>query len=171
MIDKINNILLIIFIILLIFCISFYLYNGTNITNIIKNEQFDNILDNKTVLLELIKEAKLNATKIIKEKFSIDESQILQSNAINYINNINTIQSWLDNSYNGEYGIMAKLQTELKNASDIRKANKNAILTLLTNIYVISYINYVNKQNAESYKMYAKYNDAIKNKYYNQYLK
>jgi len=144
--------------------------NISNISNIIYHERFDNIVDNKALMLELMATAKENAEKILKEKFAVDNRLILQNDAEQYYNNINAMQYWLDNTYSGEYGILAKMQAELKIASETRNINKQAILELLTNIYVINYINFINKQNAESYKMFLKYEDPKNNKYYNQYL-
>ena len=144
--------------------------NMSNISNIIYNEHFDNIVDNKALMLELMATAKENAAKILKEKFAVDNRLILQNDAVKYYNNLNAMQFWLDDTYNGEYGIMAKIKAELKIASEKRNIDKQAILELLTTIYVINYINFINKQNAESYKMFLKYEDPKNNKYYNQYL-
>lgn len=177
MIDKLNSILLIILLILIIFCIGVYIYTDANISNIVSIDQFDNITDDKSYLLELMSEANENATKILKERFgisttiAIDTRQILKKDAENYYNSINAVQYWLDNNYNGEYGIIARIKADIETAQNIRKVNKKALLNLLTNVYIISYLNYTNKQNAESYKMYLKYNDPQKNKYYTQYLK
>jgi hypothetical protein len=170
MINEINNMLLVILVILVIFCIGVYLYTDTNISNIIYHERFDNIVDNKTLMLELMETARQNATKILKEKFAVDNRLILQNDAENYYNNLNAMQSWLDDTYNGEYGILAKIKAQLQTTAETRDINKKSILTLLTNIYIINYINFINKQNAESYKMFLKYEDPKNNKYYNQYL-
>jgi hypothetical protein len=171
MIVKINNILLNIFVVLVIFCICSYVYRNANVSDIIKIDHFNNIADNKTILLELMKNAKDNAIKVLKEKFLVDERLILQKNAVNYYNNLNAFQSWLDNTYEGEYGIIAKLNKDLETASETRLINKQEILKLLTNIYIINYINFINRQNAESYKMFLKYETPENNKYYKQYLK
>ena len=171
MIKDINYTLLIILVILLIFCISFYLYNGTNVSNIIKYDNFNNIVDNDTFLLELMNTAKIIATKTIKEKFNMNTNLILEDNAKYYSNNLNAVQSWIDNSYNGEEGTIAKILSIVKNANNLRNLNKQDLLDLITNIYIISYINSINKQNAESYKMYLKYKDHMTNKYYRQYMK
>jgi hypothetical protein len=170
MINEINNMLLVILVILVIFCIGVYLYTDTNISNIIYHERFDNIVDNKALMLELMETARQNATKILKEKFAVDNRLILQNDAENYYNNLNAMQSWLDDTYNGEYGILAKIKAQLQTTAETRDINKKSILTLLTNIYIINYINFINKQNAESYKMFLKYEDPKNNKYYNQYL-
>jgi hypothetical protein len=121
-------------------------------------------------MLELMETARQNATKILKEKFAVDNRLILQNDAENYYNNLNAMQSWLDDTYNGEYGILAKIKAQLQTTAETRDINKKSILTLLTNIYIINYINFINKQNAESYKMFLKYEDPKNNKYYNQYL-
>jgi hypothetical protein len=173
LIDKLNNLLLIILVILVIFCIAFYIYNGFDIKleSILYNENFDNILENKTYLLELMNIAKQNANKILKEKFIADTNSIFKSDAINYNNSLNELQTWLDNSYYGDNGILAQIQSNLRTAENIRTVDKQALLDLLTNMYIINYINYINRQNAESYKMYLKYNNPKNNKYYTQYLK
>jgi hypothetical protein len=171
MIKDINYTLLIILIILVIFCVSFYVYNGVNVSNIIKYDNFNNIVDSNTMLLELMNVAKTNATKKLKEKFNINTELLLEDDANNYYKSINEMQSWLDNSYNGEYGDIAKISSYLKTTKDLRNSNKEKLLELLTTVYYISYINNMNKQNAESYKMYLKYNNPKKNKYYKQYMK
>lgn len=195
-IEKINNTLLIILLILVIFCICFYTYNGFNMTNIGKNivyyDNFDNTIDNKIILLELMEKAKDNAQSTIskmdtiinanmsakmsaakntKEKFVVDNRLLLENDAINYYNNLNAIQSWLDNSYNGPYGILAQISSDMQTASNIRQQDKKAILDLLTNIYIIAYINSNNRKNAEAYKVYSKYSNPKNNKYYSQYMK
>ena len=175
-IDKINNTLLIILLILVIFCICFYIYNGFNMNNMDNN----NKIDNKIVLLELMKKAKQNAeakinkmNKIIntKEKFIVDDRLLQKNDAINYYNSLNAIQSWLDNSYNGSNGILEQISSELQTASTIHQQDKRAILDLLTNIYIIAYINSTNRHNAEAYKVYLKYSKPENNKYYTQYMK
>ena len=171
MIIQFNNLLLIILLVLVIFCVGVYLYTDINVEKIINHDRFDNIADNKTLLLELMATAKQNANKILKEKFAIDERQILQNDAQNYYNSLNALQSLLDNTYNSEYGIMGRLRADIQIAMEARNIDKQAILSLLTNIYIINYMNSVNRQNAESYKMFLKYNDPSKNKYYRQYLK
>lgn len=168
MIKDINYTLLIILVILVIFCVSFYVYNGVNVSNIIKYDNFNNVVDSNTMLLELMNVAKENATKKLKEKFNINTELLLEADANNYYKSINETQSWLDNSYNGD---IAKISSYLKTTKDLRNSNKEELLNLLTNIYIINYINYINKQNSESYKMYLKYNNPNKNKYYKQYMK
>ena len=199
-IEKINNTLLIILLILVIFCICFYTYNGFNMKNIGKNivyyDNFGNSIDNKIVLLELMEKAKDNAQSTIskmntiinrkigakmgtkmsaanntKEKFLVDDRLLQENDAINYYNNLNAIQSWLDNSYNGDYGILAQISSELQTASNIRQQDKQAILDLLTNIYIIAYLNSNNRKNAEAHKVYLKYSNPKNNKYYSQYMK
>lgn len=166
----INNLLLIILIILILFCILTYLYTNGDITTILSHDNFDNVADNKLNMLQLMTNAKQNAQKILKERFLVDERQIIQNDAINYLNSVNAVQSWLDNTYKGEYGIMDQIKADVQKVSESRNYNKQQLLELFTNIFVISYINLINKQNAESYKMYLKYNKPIQNKYYSQYL-
>lgn len=186
-IQNINNTLLIVLVILVIFCICLYIYNSFNIKNIIKYDNFNNSIDNKIVLLELMAKAKENAlykinkmnmlinvpnnkTNNTKEKFIVDERLLQENNAIDYYNSLNAIQSWLDNSYKGENGILAQISLELQNASVIHKKSKEEILNLLTNIYIIAYINSINRQTAEAYKVFLQYNKPEKNKYYKQYI-
>ena len=179
---KINNTLLIILLILVIFCVCFYIYNGFNMKNIDNkiDNNIDNKIDNKIVLLELMKKAKQNAEEKIKkmnkinntkEKFLVDDRLLQKNDAINYYNSLNAIQSWLDNSYNGSNGILEQISSELQTASTIRQQDKQAILDLLTNIYIVAYINSTNRHNAEAYKVFLKYSKPENNKYYTQYMK
>jgi hypothetical protein len=178
-INNINNTLLIILLILVIFCICFYIYNGINngtnnainMDSIIHYNNYNNDVDNKIILLETMIKAQEQAEKI-KESFTpINNKLILATDANDYYNNINTVQYWLDNSYNGSNGILADIHYQLKNAANTRNLDKQALLNLLTNIYILNYLNYNNKQNAESYKVYSKYKNTKNNKYYKQYLK
>ena len=51
----------------------------------------------------------------------------------------------------------------------IKEINKQSILKVLTNIYIIKYIESINKSNAESYKTFLQYDNPNNNKYYKQY--
>jgi hypothetical protein len=144
------------------------------------NMDNNNNIDNKIVLLELMEKAKQNAEAKInkmngiintKEKFLVDDRLLQKNDAINYYNSLNAIQSWLDNSYNGSNGILEQISSELQTASTIRQENKQAILDLLTNIYIVAYINSTNRHNAEAYKVFLKYSKPENNKYYTQYMK
>jgi len=168
------------------------MYNGFNMNKIVNydnfNDNFNNSIDNKIILLELMETAKQNAQEKIqkmhakmnakinainntKEKFFVDNRLLQENDAINYYNSLNGIQSWLDNSYYGDNGILAQISSELQTASTIHQQDKQAILDLLTNIYIIAYINSTNRHNAEAYKVFLKYNKPENNKYYNQYMK
>jgi hypothetical protein len=146
-------------------------YNGLDFSKIIYD---DMVMDNKIKTLEMFNEAIRKANiKIRKEKFTsqLDQRQITQPDAINYYSQLENIQSWLNNNYYGENGILENIKYKLSVVNDIREKEKEEIINLLSNIYVIAYIDQINKANAESYKTYLKYGDIRNNPYYNQYLR
>ena len=73
---------------------------------------------------------------------------IVEKEAEKYYNSLNDIQTWLDNSFNGEYGFLEEIKNYLKNAENVKNIQRDSLLKLLTSIYIINYINYVNKNNA-----------------------
>ena len=84
-----------------------------------------------------------------------------------YNSNLDNLQTWLDKNTSE---LLNKIKIELDKYNENREENKDKILILLTNIYVLNYIYKLNKDNAEVYKVYLKYNDPKKNMYYKPYL-
>jgi hypothetical protein len=84
-----------------------------------------------------------------------------------YNSNLDNLQTWLDKNISE---LLNKIKIELDKYNENREENKDKILILLTNIYVLNYIYKLNKDNAEVYKVYLKYNDPKKNMYYKPYL-
>ena len=166
------NLLSILAVIIIIFIIYSYIYGGSNI---IFNTN-DSDLDNKTTTLELINQAKNNATQKIhqlqlKEKFivPVDQRIITNKQAEDYLISLNSIDNWINTQYKGS--IKDYMATLVNQASADRINNKELVLDTLTNVYIISYIDTINQHNAEAYKVYAKYHNPNTNKYYTQYLK
>jgi len=146
------------------------LYDSSNNKIIGNVNNFDNIVELNSEMLELIALANQNAKKIIqKENFLVDERLIKESDANNYLYSLNNIQLWLNNTMYGNNGILAKIKVNLNKANNIRVEEKQKILELLTNIFIIQYINYINKHNAQSYNIYSKYKNPESNKFLKQY--
>lgn len=97
-----------------------------------------------------------------KETFLIDERQILNDNGQNYYNTLNALDTWINTNMDttNNDGLLARLKNDIKQVSDSRNINKESILSLFTNIYILNYINRMNTQNAESYKMFNKYSKS-----------
>ena len=90
-----------------------------------------------------------------------------QDTYFKYGSQLDNLQSWLDTNTSE---LLNKIKIELDKYNENREENKDKILSLLTNIYVLNYIYKLNKDNAEVYKVYLKYNDPKKNMYYKPYL-
>ena len=170
--------LLILLLILLIFCYMQYyvyssqpiMYNETDskhtankpyfadkINKIIKMKDTE-IKKNIKLLSQIIKETKL--TENFEDiDISVDD---LQSN----LDTLTTLESNLTDFENID---MSHIQSTMDLIKKQRMANKEKILDLLTNIYVLGNIDNINKGNAVSYKEYLKYQNLNNNKYYNQY--
>lgn len=191
MLDKVNDTLFIILVVLVIFSVLFYIYKDGDISKLI---YYDNNMDmdnknskdnknnknNKPVnTIAIINEARNNALERIrntnntnKEKFiAVDQDQILDPTAQEYNNRLDNLALWLDNSYYGENGLLAKLKYELTQADIYRNEKRADLMELLTNIYILAYLENLKKTNAETYKMYLKYRNPVNNKYYSQYLR
>ncbi len=99
----------------------------------------------------------------------LDNRLISQNQTSKYILDLQSLQYWLNNKYNGTNGILNKLNKDLPKAVSITNMNKQILLDFLTYVYFDNYINMNNKMNAESYKVFLKYKEPNNNKYYKQY--
>lgn len=182
MLDKVNDTLFIILVVLVIFCVLFYVYKNGDISKLIyydNNMHMDNKNNKPVNTIAIINEARNNALERIrntnntnKEKFIVvDEDQILEPKAGEYNSQLDNLANWLDNSYYGENGLLAKLKYELTQADIYRNEKRADLMELLTNIYILAYLENLKKTNAETYKMYLKYRNPVNNKYYSQYLR
>ena len=177
MIHNINNMLYIILIILIIYNICLYLYyDPKNNTTISKYNAFskhvdnniDNNIDNKLLILDLLNIATNNAQQIINHTIKEKFTSFLTVNDINKQNlALDAIMHTLDTEYTNDIdpnnpdnpnSIINKLKNKLSDAGEVTNTNKETLLKMLTNIYIINYINFTNTQNAEAYKTFLKYN-------------
>jgi len=178
----INDTLFIILVILIIFCVLFYIYHGGNLSQLI---YYDNRTDITKHLISVNTTAKSNARETIKkiendltnsgskskENFAIiDERRLLIKNANKYDIQLNNLSTWVDTSYYGENGLLNNLKYQLTLADNYRTEKREELIKLLTNIYVLAYLDSMYKNNAEVYKMYLKYRNPVENKYYQQYI-
>ena len=182
-ITHINDTLFIILVILIIFCMLFYIYHNGNISQLI---YYDTQMDTTNHFMDVITTAKSNAHEIIKkienelpittriqtkEKFDTpDERRLLISDANNYDIQLNNLSTWLNTSYYGDNGILKNLKYQLTQANNYRTEKRDDLIKLLTNIYILAYLDSMYKNNAEVYKMYLKYRNPTENKYYQQYI-
>ena len=139
-----------------------------------KNYSGDSDIDieNKTQMLELMNEAKNNATDKIKnthEKFNSINGALTKDEANAYLNQLNFLSYWVENN-SDQLGIMGQINQQVQNANNVRITNKNVLVDILTNMYSMAYLDFLNHQNTEAYKIYAKYSNPQNNKYYTQFL-
>jgi len=183
----INNTLLILLVILVIFCILYLFYNGQDFSKLI---YYDSSIDDKHVTMEIITHAKNNAIQQIKEmqnnalknnqsmnnnlknkeRFLVDNRQLLQNNAINYNDSLDNIDEWIKN-INAPNGMMEQIKKQLLIASKLRLEEKENIIRNITDIYILAFLEQINKANAVSYKVFDKYKNPTENKYYKQYIR
>jgi hypothetical protein len=168
--DTISIIILLVLIFIILYLSYSCPYNKENdFTEDYKLYALDNMLDimnqSKKDAKDKINKMGINNNNNIKEKFKA----LTQEEADAIIQNINSVNYWIRNNYMGTNGIKVIIQSMIKNANNTKDANKETLLKLLTNIYVIEYIDSINRQNAESYKVFLKYSNPKNNKYYSQY--
>ena len=173
----INNTLLILLVILLIFCILYLFYNGHDFSKLI---YYDSSIDDRQLVMEIITSAKNNAIQQIKEmghnelknkeRFLVDNRQLLQNNAINYNDSLDNINEWIKN-INEPNGMLAQIKKQLLIGSRLRQEEKENILQNITDIYILAYLEQINKANKVSYKVFDKYKTPSENKYYKQYTR
>lgn len=165
------QITLIIGLIVVIFIVLCIMYSSQQQS---KNYSGDSDIDieNKTQMLELMNEAKNNATDKIKnthEKFNSLNGALTKDEANAYLNQLNFLSYWVENN-SDQLGIMGQINQQVQNANNVRITNKNVLVDILTNMYSMAYLDFLNHQNTEAYKIYAKYNNPQNNKYYTQFL-
>ena len=148
------------------------------------NNVDNNIVENNIELLDLINTATKNAQTHISNTLAKTHSQINKNNkedfGVIYNENLltnddaNKIKLALSATYfllENNYGATSNTNIEEKTLAfkKINDINKQSILKVLTNIYIIKYIESINKSNAESYKTFLQYDNPNNNKYYKQY--
>jgi hypothetical protein len=135
------------------------------------NHTNDIDIENKIELLELMNEAKNNATQKIKntrENFNSLTSPLTNDEATNYLSELNFLNYWVQNN-SGQNGIMGQINELVQNANNARITNKKVLVDILTNMYSMAYLDFLNHQNAEAYKIYTKYSNPKNNKYFTQF--
>jgi hypothetical protein len=123
-------------------------------------------IDENTKLLNLLNTARNNAKNQVKEKFA----ELTQDEAMQYLDQVNSLQYWVDNNYAGTGGIRKQIQNMILDYNKLKDTNNQDLLNLLTNMYMIAYIDHINHQNVESYKVFNKYRNPKNNKYYSQFI-
>ena len=118
-----------------------------------------NIKYNVISLSKIIEDSKT----YIYEKFDNVTEDEIKAN----LNNLNTL---LNNLSTFETVDLVEIRSTIEEISRQRIINKEKILNLLTNIYILRYIEIINKTNAVSYKEYLKYQNPKSNMFYKQYL-
>ena len=158
-----------------------------NTFNNIDNNIDNNIVENNIELLDLINTATKNAQTHISNTLAKTHSQINKNNKYNKedfgvvydenlltnddANNIKLALSATNFLLENNYGANSTINIDEKKKEfiKIKEINKQSILKVLTNIYIIKYIESINKSNAESYKTFLQYDNPNNNKYYKQY--
>jgi len=166
------TLLLIIIVIFIIFCfMKVFIYKSQSLMFDSNN---DNNNDNRNINPETIKyNIKYNIISLnkviedskiyINEKFvNITEDEITAN-----LTNLNTL---LNNLNTFETVDLVRIRSTIEEVGRQRIINKEKILNLLTNIYMLRYLEIINKTNAVSYKEYLKYQNPKSNMFYKQYL-
>ena len=173
---RVITILLTIFIILVIFCFMYkFIYHNQSINFVLDNTDNDNYIHIHK-MNDYVNDSDINISinnqidKLFNyieknRKPNIKENFLLDNNDINtYTNNLITLKTHL-NTYQAKD--IENIKKTIKTIVDQRNLNKQQILDLLTNIYMIRYIERMNQINAISYKQYLKYINPKDNKFYN----
>jgi len=161
------TLLLMILIIIIIFCTMHQtcyksqpveFNNNTYLSNI--DENINEKIDENIIKLHNIIE---DSNITLKDKFvdiSANElkqySDSLKKLSVN-INNLNTND-------------LLSIQKTINEVKKQKAINKQQILDVLTNIYILRYIDFVNQGNAVSYHEFVKYQNPNQNTFYKQYL-
>jgi hypothetical protein len=182
-----NQKIYIVLIIIIIFITLILIYNPkySNINknkdiNIETDEHIDEHIDENIELLQIIKKSQKNALEKFKSMNIFNNTilnnketfkEVITLNDANiYLDQLNKLNSYIEYNYSGSSGLKNMILDMLKNANIERNANKETLLQLLTNLYLISYIEQLGRKNAEAYKVYIKYDNPKNNKYYSQFL-
>ena len=118
-----------------------------------------NIKHNIIMLNKIIEDSK----KYIKEKFEDISNAQAQFN----LENLDILSDNIDKIENKG---LEEIQKTIENVKNQRIINKEKILDVLTNIYILRYLEIINKGTAASYHEFIKYQNPKENKYYKQYL-
>ena len=182
--------LLILLMILLMFCfMQHYFYKFQPIMyddSVLKSNNKVYITDKISKIIELKDKALKHNVKLLSEIIK-DTKHKIQENFTNAkdivkIQDFNDVpvddlQKNLDMLFDLDSNIidfenidMANIQKTMTLIKSKRLENKDEIVKLLSNIYILEFINNINKDNISSYNEYTKYQDPKKNKYYGQYL-
>ena len=167
------TLLLIILVILLIFCFMkafFYKSQEVVFGNSHSDSHSHNDTSNPKLHKHNIKHNIIMLNKIIKDcKISIQEKfeNITKTEAELNIIKLNELSKIINNIENEN---LEKIKTTIDNVKNQRFDNKQKILDVLTNIYILRYLEIINKGNAASYKEFIKYQNPKENTYYKQYL-
>ena len=147
------NLLLIIFIILLTYCIMYHFIYKYREIKFYDNDNNDNNDNNNNN----------NNNNIYQTSERFNNSIVNADDASQYLNNLAQLQSNI-NTYNSIY--MPGVSTML-NDTKIQLANQNSsISNILTNRIILKYIDTIDKANAVAYREYMKYNkNETKNLY------
>ena len=138
-----NDTLLFIFIILVLFCIMYLVYYGTDFTKLIYyDNRIDNTINNNTEILKIINTAKDKAQakfNTIKERFAIDQRLIQEQDALNYMDSLNTLSAWVNKNKDitNPNSMLYQLNLQLQQANQYRQEQKDIIIENLANIYKI----------------------------------
>lgn len=159
------TVLIVILIVGIIFCYLSNYYSGMTLNDFLYNET----LNDKLYLLELMNEARVNSIKQLKENFGTDDL-LLTTTAMSYNSDLDNLENSLNNNVYGENGMLEDIRVKILNLKDVRNQDKEALLKLLTNVFILKYIIYNNKLNGASYQEFLKYRKPENNKYYKQYL-
>ena len=139
-----TNLLMLILVILLIYCIMYHFkYNGH------KSNQY---LDSKTNIIKKLENIQNNNINRSKENF-----QMTLDDFEKYWTDLQLINSTVDN-------------IDIDKMASANEENQKKMSNLLKTIYGIQYIDYVNKGNADSYKEYLKYKTPEANIFYQSIL-
>lgn len=154
----------IIAVLVILFIILYAQYGNSGLLSNINDE----IITEKTKLLDMMNTARNNARDKIKEQFS---AELTQEEAMQYLDQLNSLSYWYSNNYKNDGGIKTQIENMIRDYNQAKAKNNQNLLDLLTNMYMIAYIDYINHQNVEAYKVFNKYRSPKNNKYYSQFLR
>jgi hypothetical protein len=173
------TLLLIIIVIFIIFCfMKVFIYKSqslmfdSNSDN--DNDNDNNNNDNNNINPETIKyNIKYNIislNKIIEDSKIYINEKFVNVTEDEITANLTILNTLLNNLNTFETVELVNISSTIEEVGRQRIINKEKILNLLTNIYMLRYLEIINKTNAVSYKEYLKYQNPKSNMFYKQYL-